>query len=135
MNHSEKTASTATKEDMMDVSKTNLQHHHWVLTKINGEPVNSSEGFSAPTLEIGEAFTANGNGGCNRYFGQAELQDGMFRVQSMASTMMACPEQEMEIENIVTDTLSEWSRVTLTKNHIYLNGKASLEFRLQDWVY
>ncbi|RXJ74954.1 heat-shock protein HslJ [Veronia nyctiphanis] len=129
-------AAQESQQATMDVTKTNLQHHHWILTKVNGEPVKVVEGFLPPTLEIGEEFTANGHSGCNRYFGQAELEGDQFRVQGMGSTMMACPEPSMELEQLVTDVLSGWSKVTLTENAIMLNGNANnLEFKLQDWVY
>ncbi len=57
----------------MDVTVDNMQNHNWVLESVDGKALDLPEGFAAPNLEIGEAFAANGHGGCNRYFGQAEL--------------------------------------------------------------
>ncbi|AMG32043.1 META domain-containing protein [Grimontia hollisae] len=121
--------------DAMEVSQANMQHHNWVLESVDGQPLNLPEGFAAPNLEIGESFTANGHGGCNRYFGQAELKGDKFRIDKMASTMMACPEPAMKLETVMTDVLSDWSNITLTNQKLVLeNGEHVLTFQLRDWV-
>ncbi|WP_434360242.1 META domain-containing protein [Parasalinivibrio latis] len=122
--------------DDLAVSKENMMHHRWVLTHVDGSPVKLAEGFNAPDLEVGEHFTANGHGGCNRYFGEAELRNGQFRIEKMASTMMACPEPAMKLEDAMTKTLSNWSDVTLTRQGLELKGQEHiLTFKLRDWVY
>ncbi|KXF81746.1 META domain-containing protein [Enterovibrio coralii] len=121
--------------DSMEVSQANMQHHNWTLVSIDGQPLNLPEGFAAPNLEIGESFTANGHAGCNRYFGQAELKDGQFRIDNMATTMMACPEPAMAVEGVMTNVLGNWSEVTLEKQTLELqNGEHTLSFQLRDWV-
>ncbi|WP_028025271.1 META domain-containing protein [Enterovibrio calviensis] len=128
-------ASTSVQSDAMDVSVVNMQHHNWVLESVDGQPLNLPEGFAAPSLEIGESFTANGHGGCNRYFGQGELKGDQFRIDKMASTMMACPEPAMNLEGVMTDVLGDWSDVTLTKQKLVLkNDEHVLSFQLRDWV-
>lgn len=123
------------KSDALDVSTANMQHHNWVLASVDGQPLVLPEGFAAPNLEIGEAFTANGHAGCNRYFGQAELKGNEFRIENMATTMMACPEPAMEVEGLMTEVLGNWSDVTLTKQQLTLdNGNHVLTFTLRDWV-
>ncbi|USH03760.1 META domain-containing protein [Grimontia kaedaensis] len=127
--------STSGKGDAMEVSKANMQHHNWVLESVDGQPLNLPEGFAAPSLEIGESFTANGHGGCNRYFGQGELKGDKFRIDKMASTMMACPEPAMKLEGVMTKVLGDWSDVTLTKQTLVLeNSDHVLTFQLRDWV-
>ncbi|MEZ8144249.1 heat-shock protein HslJ [Enterovibrio norvegicus FF-33] len=127
--------STSGKTDALDVSTVNMQHHNWVLESVDGQPLSLPEGFAAPSLEIGESFTANGHAGCNRYFGQGELKGEQFRIDKMASTMMACPEPAMAIEGVMTNVLGDWSDVTLTKQTLQLkNGEHVLSFQLRDWV-
>ncbi|MDD1794599.1 META domain-containing protein [Enterovibrio makurazakiensis] len=127
--------STSAQNDAMDVSVVNMQHHNWILESVDGQPLNLPEGFAAPSLEIGESFTANGHGGCNRYFGQGELKEDQFRIDKMASTMMACPESAMDLEGVMTSVLGDWSDVTLTKQKLVLkNGEHVLSFQLRDWV-
>ncbi|GAM63079.1 hypothetical protein JCM19232_4756 [Vibrio ishigakensis] len=35
--------------EMMQVSEASLQHHHWELTAIDGQPLEVMENFKAPT--------------------------------------------------------------------------------------
>jgi heat shock protein HslJ len=118
------------------VGEKSLQHHHWQLTKINGKSVDSIEHFKAPTLEIGENMTTNGQAGCNNFFGQGELADGKFRVEKMAMTMKICPDEMMAIEMAYSKALGQWSEVTLTQQGLTLNSdQHSLEFELKDWMH
>ena len=111
-----------------------LQHHHWVLEKIDGLPLLAENG-KAPDLEIGEHLRANGSAGCNRYFGQVELQDSQLRIKQMASTMMLCQSPQQDWERAMTSTLSDWSEVTLGEQQLLLKGpQHELQFKLQDWV-
>ncbi len=122
-------------EESIPVNSANLQHHNWELISIDGKPFKLPHDFAAPNLEIGESFTANGQLGCNRYFGQGELKSNQFRIDKMASTMMACPPEANEVEKIMSTVLAEWSTVTLTKQSLELKtSDHSLQFKLKDWV-
>ncbi len=130
-----KEPSASVNETKVEISAATLQHHNWILTHVDGKPISLPEDFSAPNIEIGESFSANGNSGCNRYFGQAELKGDQFRIDKMASTMMMCPQEAMDIETIMTAVLSEWSTMTLTRQELKLkNDKYTLTFKLRDWV-
>lgn len=119
----------------MTISKDKLQHHNWILKQVDGKELTFLKGDSAPNLEIGEGFSANGQGACNRYFGQAELKGDQFRIDKMASTMMACPEPVMKTDVLMTEVLGNWSTMTLTKNTLELKGaKHTLTFQLRDLV-
>lgn len=116
------------------LSAQSLQHHHWVLEKIDGAPLPAEKG-QAPDLEIGEHLRANGSAGCNRYFGQVEVQGTQLRIKQMASTMMFCPPPRQDWERAMTSTLSEWSEATLSEQQLRLKGQQhELQFKLQDWV-
>ncbi len=116
------------------LSAQSLQHHHWVLEKIDGVPLPAEKG-QAPDLEIGEHLRANGSAGCNRYFGQVEVQGTQLRIKQMASTMMFCPAPQQDWERAMTSTLSEWSEATLSEQQLRLKGpQHELQFKLQDWV-
>ncbi len=116
------------------LSAQSLQHHHWVLEKIDGAPLPAEKG-QAPDLEIGEHLRANGSAGCNRYFGQVEVQGTQLRIKQMASTMMFCPPPRQDWERAMTSTLSEWSEATLSEQQLRLKGpQHELQFKLQDWV-
>ncbi|CAH0533808.1 Heat shock protein HslJ [Vibrio stylophorae] len=115
------------------VTQQDLQHHRWILSSIDGVAVEVNKEQPAD-LEIGEHFTVGGNSGCNRYFGQGELENGKFRVDQMGSTMMLCPEAAMEVERAVTETLGDWSTVTVNATTLTLDGEHTLVFTLKDWV-
>ena len=119
-------ASTITIED--------LQHHNWILTKIDNDTVVTPARMSPPNLEIGEKMTTNGNAGCNIFFGQAELKNNQFRIEKMGMTMKMCIGDVMQTEMTFSQSLSDWSDITLTKDMLILKNKAhKLTFSLSDW--
>ncbi len=119
-------ASTITIED--------LQHHNWILTKIDNDTVVTPAKMTPPNLEIGEKMTANGNAGCNNFFGQAELKNNQFRIEKMGMTMKMCIGDVMQTEMTFSQSLSDWSDITLTKDMLILKNKAhKLTFSLSDW--
>lgn len=128
-------ACTGNADDNSIVTEQDLQHHHWELTKIDGKQVNSDSKVPAASLEIGEKMTANGSAGCNNFFGQSELENGKFRIKQMGMTMKMCPEESMAIESAVSQTLSDWSQLTLTKESLILkNDSHTLTYTLRDWM-
>ena len=128
----ESTSLTQGQSAMSNVSQAELENHNWVLEKINGETITVMDGLSAPNLEVKENFAINGNNGCNRYFGQGELQGAQFRVDKMGSTMMACPPDAMELESAMTSVLTQWSDIQLTaeKRLVLKNDSYTLDFVL-----
>ncbi|USD66679.1 META domain-containing protein [Vibrio sp. SCSIO 43136] len=121
---------------MPTVTETDLQHHHWLLTKIDGKTVQETPHHKVASIEIGEKMSANGFAGCNGYFGQAELQDGKLRVKDMGMTRKMCAPDKMKTEQIMGSVLGQWSDITLTKEGMILKGQQhTLEFTLRDWVY
>ncbi|WP_117234803.1 META domain-containing protein [Vibrio maerlii] len=118
-----------------EITATDLQHHNWQLTHVDGNAITVEENFQAPNLEVGEKMTANGNAGCNNYFGQGELEDGKFRIKQMGMTMKMCPDNAMQLEQAMSATLSDWADMTLTKDGMTLsNDVHTLTFKLRDWV-
>jgi heat shock protein HslJ len=116
------------------VSPTDLQHHNWSLSLIDGKPINTPENMQSPNLEIGEKMTANGNAGCNNFFGEAELENNKFRIPQMGMTMKMCVGDVMDTEMTVGSVLTDWSDITLTKDNLVLSNEThSLTFVLADW--
>lgn len=111
-----------------------LQHHHWVLEQIDGQPIVAEKGRQ-PDLEIGEQLRANGNAGCNRFMGQVEIQGQQLRISKMASTMMFCQSPQQDWEAAMTSTLSDWSEADLSPQQLRLKGaRHELVLRLSDWM-
>ncbi|ELA9369768.1 META domain-containing protein [Vibrio parahaemolyticus] len=129
------TACASNGDDVKEITAQDLQHHNWELVQVDGKNIVLDENQKAARLEIGENLTANGNAGCNNFFGQAELKNNQLRIEKMGMTMKMCMEDQMKIENAMTQTLSNWSDITLTKDGLVLkNADHELMFTLRDWV-
>ncbi|EPN3978594.1 TPA: META domain-containing protein [Vibrio parahaemolyticus] len=129
------TACASNGDDVKEITAQDLQHHNWELVQVDGKNIVLDENQKAARLEIGENLTANGNAGCNNFFGQAELKNNQLRIEKMGMTMKMCMEDQMKIENAMTQTLSNWSDITLTKDRLVLkNADHELTFTLRDWV-
>ena len=128
------TACASNGDNVKEITAQDLQHHNWQLVQIDGKNI-AAEERQAPRLEIGENLTANGNAGCNNFFGQAELKDNQLRIEKMGMTMKMCMEDQMKIEKAMSETLSDWSDITLTNEGLVLkNADHELTFELRDWV-
>ncbi|MEW4340991.1 META domain-containing protein [Vibrio diabolicus] len=129
------TACASNGDNVKEITAQDLQHHNWELVQIDGKNIELKERQQAPRLEIGENLTANGNAGCNNFFGQAELKNNQLRIEKMGMTMKMCMDDQMKIEQAMSETLTEWSDVTLTKEGLMLkNDDHELTFQLRDWV-
>ncbi|MCG6413485.1 META domain-containing protein [Vibrio fluvialis] len=128
-------AACASNSDDVQITATDLQHHNWQLTQIDGQDIVKNEHYDAPRLEIGEKMMASGNAGCNNFFGQAELKDNRLRIEKMGMTMKMCIGDVMDTEQAVSQSLMDWNDVTLTKDTLTLkNDVHTLTFTLREWV-
>ncbi|MCK6262907.1 META domain-containing protein [Vibrio sp. ZSDE26] len=129
------TACVSNGEEAQMITSQDLQHHNWELVKIDGKDIVKGENNKPIRLEIGENMSANGHAGCNNFFGQAELNDDQFRIEKMGMTMKMCGEEEMNTEMAMSQVLTNWSDITLTKDSLVLqNDVHTLTFTLRDWV-
>ncbi|KII75596.1 META domain-containing protein [Vibrio renipiscarius] len=128
------TACASNGDEVKQITAADLQHHNWSLVSVDGKAIVTEEGQAAPNLEVGEKMTANGNAGCNNFFGQAELKNNQFRIEKMALTMKMCMGESMNVEQAFSQTLSDWSDMALTKDSLVLtNDVHTLTFKLSDW--
>jgi len=129
------TACQSTGDDAVQITAQDLQHHNWELVQIDGKDVVKNDRLKAPNLEIGEKMIANGNAGCNNFFGQAEIKDNKFRIEKMGKTMKMCIGDVMDTEQAVSQTLQDWSDITLTKDTLTLkNDVHTLSYTLRDYM-
>lgn len=80
----------------------------WNIIEINGEAVVPAPGQAFPNITFDTANgRVSGNSGCNRMFGgfDAKGKPGKLELGRMGSTMMMCP--DMEVERAVLKALSE----------------------------
>ncbi|MGF1724075.1 META domain-containing protein [Photobacterium nomapromontoriensis] len=115
------------------VNKSELVSQNWVLTKIDNKAIDTQDALSAPNLQLSADLDANGNAGCNRFFGKAELNEGKLRIEKMGMTMMACQGPEMKVEQVMSKTLMNWSAANVSGNQLTLTGtEHSLTFTRAD---
>lgn len=106
-----------------------LQYQKWSLFSIDGVAIASDV---QSDLFIGENLKVNGKAGCNRFFGEAKLQNGQFSAPNLATTMMACMGDSQQVENAVLATLASSSTVSLKEQQLILQGsKFTLVYQLQ----
>ncbi|MCG6939359.1 MAG: META domain-containing protein [Gammaproteobacteria bacterium] len=119
------------------VTQGDLQHHRWLLESINGSKIDAEElDYKIPELDFGEQMTVSGNTGCNKFRGQAGLQDENFAIDPMQFTMMRCSPQQNVLESLLKQVLDSDSKITIDyKKRLLLKaGDTLLEYRLKDWV-
>ncbi|WP_298719859.1 META domain-containing protein [uncultured Oceanisphaera sp.] len=116
----------------LKVVESDLQHHHWNLTAINGVAVDPE---IKSDLEIAEHFTINGMAGCNRFFGSATLEQNRLKADPLASTKMACDPVAQKVETAVLQTLGEGATVNNQGQQLELVGEQyTLTYQLADWM-
>lgn len=114
------------------VVNSDLQHHHWNLSAINGVAIASE---IKSDLEIAEHFTINGLAGCNRFFGSATLEGNRLVADPLASTKMACSPAEQKVEHAVLQTLGKGATINNNGTELELVGaQYTLTYTLADWM-
>ncbi|MDN3609734.1 META domain-containing protein [Vibrio ostreicida] len=123
----------ANNQHSQTVASQDLQHHSWELVSMDGKTLALEQHQKRPTLEVGETLMTNGSAGCNNFFGQAELKNNQFRIDKMGMTMKMCMGDAMTLERTFSQSLSEWSNITLDDNFMILTNEThTLTFRLND---
>jgi heat shock protein HslJ len=97
----------------------------WQLSALNGAAALSGTSI---TLQFGDAKTASGSDGCNRYTTRYTVSGARLTfTQPMASSMMACSEEIMNQASAYQKALAETKRYTLKDNQLtLLNGQTIL---------
>ena len=117
------------------LSVKDFQHHNWQVIAVDGKALSPRQDNRLPNVEFGENFTVNGFSGCNSFFGQGELTNNKLRVVNMGQTRKMCMPLEMDVEQAITSTLTDWSNIEQSGKHITLEGKQhTLTLKLRDWV-
>jgi len=93
----------------------------WVLQSIGGEAISVAENQPTPFIQFvpqGEANIASGNAGCNSFNGTYEIGSGELSFGNLASTMMACP--QMELEDRFHQALGQVNRFAIGSDRLIL---------------
>lgn len=94
-----------------------FQETVWQLTQLNGKTVKHDNNFTIAFLNTGRV---SGKGACNTFFGPWEFtkENNGIKLGPVASTMMACPNMDMESEFF--KLLEEITSYRMTDNKLYL---------------
>jgi heat shock protein HslJ len=103
----------------------------WVLVSINGDTVQVG---SPPTL-VFEGEKISGNGGCNNYNGNYQIDGSALSLGPLVRTEMYCQEPEglMDLENRYLENLESAEDYGLTEGRLTISGGGKqLVFHPQD---
>ncbi len=99
----------------------------WKLRSIGDQPNDTLVIKQAPTIQFRiESGLVAGFSGCNRFHGSMELVNDSISFKQMASTLMACPEQLMRLEDRYLKLISgQKDHFIVTDNLLFLGEGSS----------
>ena len=116
-----------------------LQHHRFVLTSVNGQPLNAAD--KPQELSFGEKMPITGKmyvsgNMCNRFSGKGKISGGELKVKTLAMTRMLCTDPQLNtLDNTLSNMLRDGAQVDLTENQLTLaTADQTLVYKLADLV-
>ncbi|WP_052496531.1 DUF4377 domain-containing protein [Pedobacter lusitanus] len=107
-------------------------NHKWKLIQMEGITQEESPAY---LIFHREDQRFNGSAGCNNIFGGYEFSNGAITFKQIGSTMMACPEDKMKLENTFVNLLNDktfrYDIADQTLN-LYLGNKLVIMFGMAD---
>lgn len=88
-----------------------LNGEKWILQSLSGEAVKLDDNNSEIYIQFNEAEKrVNGRAGCNRFFGNYEMDGSKLKFLPMGATRMACPDLQWETRFFrMLDTVDAYS--------------------------
>jgi heat shock protein HslJ len=120
-------------EDTVIVTQGDLQHHRWLLERIDGTAIDLDDRL--PELEFGERMTVSGNLGCKRFSATTALRDAHLVFSDIRPESRYCETERTELESIMFKVLVAEPVVSIDKERNLLLSRDGIEllFRLEDW--
>lgn len=114
-----------------------LQHHRFVLTRVNGQPLKAAD--KPLELSFGEKMPITGNmyvsgNMCNRFSGTGKVSDGELKVKELAMTRMLCTDSQLSaLDATLSKMLRDGAQVDLTETQLTLaTADQTLVYKLAD---
>ena len=114
-----------------------LQHHRFVLTSVNGQPLNAAD--KPQELSFGEKMPITGKmyvsgNMCNRFSGTGKVSDGELKVEELAMTRMLCTDPQLKtLDATLSKMLRDGAQVDLTETQLTLaTADQTLVYKLAD---
>ena len=113
--------SLSKKEKVVKADNTMLFNNEWRLVKMGSKNMKYEEGCEPITLLLtSEPENVSGFSGCNRYFGKFATKKNKLSFKQMACTLMACPQQDMNLEDRYLQLLDKVNSFTLQNDTLML---------------
>ena len=123
--------SLSKKENAVKADDARLFYKEWKLVKMGTKNMKYEEGGEPITLLLTfEPENVSGFSGCNRYFGKFSTKKNRLSFKQMACTQMACPQQDMSLEDRYLQLLEKVNSFTMRNDTLMLmkNDKVLLIF-------
>lgn len=106
------------KESDVAVTDAQLRNQRFVLQSVDGQPLPASQ--TPPELQFGEKMQVTAKM-CNRFMGDASLDNGKLKVSKMAATRMLCADPQLNaLDSTLNDMLNTGAQVDLTASQLTL---------------
>jgi putative lipoprotein len=107
-----------------EMLKESLYQTKWSLIKLGSQKPKFSNENIKITLQFNkENSYASGYSGCNRYNGKYETKNNTLSFGNFISTKMACPEENMKIEDNFLKTLPKTNNFEIIGDTLLLKNK------------
>jgi len=107
------------------VTSEQLKYTQWQLSTIDDLAL--EEQYTASVSFI-EALQVNGFAGCNRFFGEGELNESSLSVQKVGMTRKSCGEKTDQFEQQFLKTLKQGATLSMQGQKLVMQGQQKFVF-------
>ncbi|MBB1303557.1 META domain-containing protein [Pseudoalteromonas sp. SR44-8] len=107
------------------VTSEQLKYTKWQLSRVDGLAIPAS--YSA-SLSFIEALQVNGFAGCNKFFGEGQLDDNHLTVNKLGMTRKSCGDKLDEFELQFLNALKQGVPLQIQDQQLVLNGEQTFAF-------
>ncbi|MFK3861420.1 MULTISPECIES: META domain-containing protein [Pseudoalteromonas] len=107
------------------VTSEQLKYTKWQLSRVDGLAIPAS--YSA-SLSFIEALQVNGFAGCNKFFGEGQLDDNHLTVNKLGMTRKSCGDKLDEFEQQFLNALKQGVPLQIQDQQLVLNGEQTFAF-------
>ncbi|XQF89490.1 META domain-containing protein [Pseudoalteromonas espejiana] len=107
------------------VTSEQLKYTQWQLSKVDGLAIPAS--YTA-SMSFIEALQVNGFAGCNKFFGEGELEDSNISINKLGMTRKSCGANIDEFEQQFLQALREGAQLTMQGQQLVMQGEQTFVF-------
>lgn len=107
------------------VTNEQLKHTQWQLSRVDGLAISPS--FSA-SMSFIDALQVNGFAGCNKFFGEGQLEDNQLSVSRLGMTRKSCGQELDAFEQQLLQTLKQGAMIQIQSQQLVMQGKHTYLF-------